>query len=321
MKNVLVALCVLVGTFFVLIVPAHANLCRQVRDLKVDDDAKKEVRFYESLFKGKALHGNRTWNQILVACNRHRDLKGAKVRKMVTDDAYSHTRKRLKAKDLPQQVIGGKYNFLGKAVTMQRYRYALSKKKGVWKMVLLYKPVINDVVKDRIDISTSHSKKFYEANQVENKGTSDHPRHVLKEGAQSIWKTLCQSSTYFKGKEGKYDGKNGDNAHKRDRANKHISLGRIVYFHKTGKKDGEKKGRLKKGCRVMADTPLFYSGWAQTHSPLLDKVKPKVWVLENFIRVGESYWTIPGVFELRILLKGHNESEFSKNKKLKDKTK
>src|SRR5690606_27738797 len=34
------------------------------------------------------------------------------------------------------------------------------------------------------------------------------------------------------------------------------------------------------------------------------------WILDNFVRTSEFYWTIPGVFEVKILLKGHNDTKF-----------
>lgn len=296
---------------FMLLQSASANLCKKVRDTNTENKTKTEVNYYQSLFNETSYRGTRTWNEIVLECNRKRDTKGDKIQKIMTDNTFKDLKDLLARSDLEPVLVKGKYNFFGNIVTQQKYRYILSKKGGVWTMVIPYHAIINDVVKDRIDFyigdlkptdsgysstdKTNHAWKLYEASQVDISGST----YTLKSGAKPIAETLCGSTTFFEGKEHKYDNQNNENSKKRDRENKHISLGKIQYSY-----DGN---RWKDGCRVKRDVHLY---WADSSS-VVHKVKPDDWILDNFIRTAEEYWSQPANFELKILIRDHNESSFS----------
>ena len=91
--------------------------------------------------------------------------------------------------------------------------------------------------------------------------------------------------------------------HQRDPENKFISLGKIEYKY-------EKDGDTSSGCRVDENRDLYWQ-WDPKRNQVV-KVEPQDWILDNFVRTAESYWTIPGIFQLKVLLKGHNESAFPK---------
>jgi|GEM_PF-2135627 len=302
---------VLALTLLAMLIPttASANLCVNVRDAKTKHKTKRDVDYYEHLFRDKSLHGNRDWNEIITECNRKRDNNGSLIRKLITKSGFEETKSILKKRNLAPEIIRGRYNYFGKLITQQKYRYILSRKSNVWKLVLPYKPMINDAVKNRIDISDEHAANFYAADQITGSGTSISKKPGAIPIAQA---TQCTTSTFFKGKEHKYDGKNGKNSGKRDRKNKHISLGKIEYSY-----DGSD---VYVGCRVKESEPLFYERTDASGTTTIEKVIPKEWVYDNFVRVSEEYWSIPGVFELKILLKGKNESRFDRSliKKLKD---
>ncbi len=110
--------------------------------------------------------------------------------------------------------------------------YLIWKEGGVWKMVLPYNPIINDEVKDRIDFNMTHAGKLYDKDQVDEGGSGSSKTYTPKSTSQPISVTKCATTTFFAGKEEKYDGQNGVDAHKRDPANQHISLGKIQYSYK-----------------------------------------------------------------------------------------
>jgi hypothetical protein len=300
---------------------AHANLCDSVKDAATTDETKRDVGFYQQLFPDAAYHGNRGWNEMVLQCNRQRDTKGNEIAK-VTASASAHADQAvLKAKDLDAKIVRGHYNFFGTLVTQLKYVYVLSKKDGVWTMVIPYKPVFNELVADRVDfevgsrdvntktntvsaVSTDgHAWSLYDASQIVTKRDSSGAQVIaLKDSPQPIAKTLCSSSTYFPGDAGKYDGQNDAFAYKRDPENKFISLGRIQYRYKD-------QDWMQEGCRVAKDRDLF---WLDPVSKEVVKVKPQDWILDNFVRSAQSYWSIPGKFELKLLLVGRNEASFPK---------
>jgi hypothetical protein len=284
--------------------PARADLCDSVKDTTTTTDAKRDVDFYEQLFPDPSgeYRGNRRWNEIVVQCNRQRDINGREVARITATLGTSPDRKTLESRNLEPKVIRGYYNFFGTVVTRLKYVYVLSKTNGVWSMVIPYNPIINDVVPGRIDFdadSGGHAWELYDASQVVNP-TAAVP--TLKTGARPIAETLCSSFTYFSGDEGKYDDQTGTNAHKRDKENKFISLGRIEYYYKD---KGE--GFLSVGCRVNRTRDVY---WVDPDTGKLRKSKADAWVLDTFVRTAEGYWTIPGVFELKLLMKGRNDKEF-----------
>jgi hypothetical protein len=123
----------------------------------------------------------------------------------------------------------------------------------------------------------------------------------LVSNPKPIWTTHCATSTYFPGQKKKYAGKP---LYKRDKRNKHISTGKIEYQY-------GKKGSPRSGCRVKTGMTLY---WENAKGELI-KTKPLRWVYSNFVRVAEKYWTIPGVFKLRLWMKGHNDHRFGAVKK------
>jgi len=185
-------------------------------------------------------------------------------------------------------------------------------------MTIPYEAIVNDVVSNRVDVymgslSTSHpdytsSDKenhawhLYEFSQLNFTGVGTNTIWSLKEDAKPIAETHCSDTTFYQGEENEYDGKNGVNSNKRDRSNKHISLGKIEYSY-----GGTS---WKTGCRV---DQFLQVAWRP--DPLSERVltptSARTWVLNNFIRTSEAYWSQPSNFELRLLLKGFNEDEFS----------
>ena len=226
---------------------------------------------------------------MILQCNRTRDTNGVYVLAATGSKKNSNGKKLLRKKTLKTKVIRGKFNFLGLgSVVNMNYVYALSKKNGVWNMVIPYKPIHSDLVKDRVDFNGSHANKLYAASQVKGGKMVSNPKPILT--------THCATSTYFPGKKKHYDGKP---LYKRDKRNKHISLGKIEYQY-------GKKGTPKYGFRVKTNMTLY---WTNEAGKLI-KTKPLRWVYSNFVRVAEKYWTIPGVFKLRLWMKGHNDHKF-----------
>ncbi|HEY7494884.1 MAG TPA: hypothetical protein VIH59_27750 [Candidatus Tectomicrobia bacterium] len=281
-------------------VPAHANLCDSVKDRTTTAATKNDVNFYEELFPDPTDRGNRLWNEIVLQCNRQRDTKGNEVSKVTAAAGHNTNKQLLKARDLETKVIRGHYNFFGTVVTQLKYVYVLSKKDGVWTMIIPYRPIINELVTNRIDFNFEHTRKLYDASQVVNPASSAQVL-TLKPSPESIVTTLCSTSTYFPGDEGKYDNME---LHKRDPENKFISLGKIQYRY-------EKDGNTFSGCRVNANRDLYWRWDPNGHQVV--RVKPQDWILDNFVRTAESYWTIPGIFQLKLLMQGRNESAFPKS--------
>jgi hypothetical protein len=278
---------------------AQADLCNQVHDKATEDTTKKDVDFYTQLFPDTTLHGNRKWNEIVLECNRKRDTKGKEIADRTATDTDNSDKQLLKSRNLAPQIIRGHYNFYGTVVSQLKYVYVLSKKNGEWQMTIPYAPIINDLIANRIDFNMAHAQWLYDAKQVVNPSSTN---TTLKSGARSIESTLCSSFTYFPGKEGKYDNASDDKAYKRDKKNEHISLGLLQYRY-------SKDSSLHLGCRVDRNKDLFWR--ADPTSDRVEKVKPDTWILDNFVRTAESYWSIPGVFQLKILLKGHNDDQFT----------
>jgi hypothetical protein len=283
---------------------AHADLCNSVLDVvrKVIPEIENDLNFYEELFTETAFNGDRRWNEIILQCNRQRDTKGNEILKGTGASSDNADKRLLKSRNLDAKVIRGHYDFVGLPIGSLlsfKYVYILSKKDSVWTMVIPYKPIFNELVRNRVDFANSHAGTLYDASQVVNPSSSANVLS-LKSSAQPITKTLCATTTYFPGDEGKYD--NMD-LHKRDPENKFISLGKIEYRYKKG-------GTLFSGCRVDKNNDLYWRWDPDPSRNQVVKVKPQDWILDNFVRTSESYWTIPGVFEVKILLKGHNDAKF-----------
>ena len=297
--------------------PALADLCTSVQDTTTTAESKSDVDFYEELFPNPEGHGSRRWNEIIVQCNRQRDTKGNEIRETTAQPGNNTGKNLLRARNLEPKVIRGHFNFFGTIVTQLKYVYVLSKQDGVWTMVIPYRPVFNELVADRVDffvgyrdinVETNsvsavsrdgHAWQFYDASQVV-RGTAGRPSLSLKPSAQPIAVTLCSGSTYFPGDSGKYDGKSDANAYKRDKENKFISTGQIQYRYKD-------QNWLSEGCRVEKSRDLY---WRNPAGDELTLVKPQDWILDNFRRTAESYWSIDGTFELKLLLKGRNDRDF-----------
>jgi hypothetical protein len=285
---------------------ASANLCGKVTDLSTIQETKDEIKLYKELFPNADYHGSHVYNGFVLECNRRRDNKGDEVRKMLTNKDWAEMKGILKERDLSPYLFSAKFKYFGFA--WFEMSYLIWKESGVWKMVLPYSPIMNDVVKNRIDFDmtddSSHAGKLYDKDQVDEDGN-------LSSTAQPISVTKCGGSpTFFTGKEKKYDGQNGVNAHKRDRANKHINLGKIQYSYK----DGNGSYWVMNGCRVKKNEHLY---WDNPDTGNVEKVLPADWVLDNFGKVAEEYWSIPDNFELYVLLKGHNEDRLDSSVKTK----
>lgn len=324
-KHLLISLCLL----FFAVETAYANLCNEIRSKSApsDTDSRIEADLHQALFPTIDHHGDRGWNRKLITCNRKRDTKGDEIKKILTNSDYTQQKDVLFEPNLNAQLIEGKYNFFGNIVTQQKYRYVLSKSNGVWTMTIPYDPITNDVVNNRVDIymgalstslptySTSdkenHAWHLYDFSQLTFKGTGPNTVWSVKDDAKPIAETHCSDTTFFPGKEHKYDNQNGPNSGKRDRANKHISKGKIEYSY-----DGTS---WKTGCRV---DELMQVAWRPDPSSkvVLTPSSARTWVLANFVRTAEAYWSEPNNFQLRLLLKGFNEDEFSASVKnlLKD---
>ena len=105
----------------------------------------------------------------------------------------------------------------------------------------------------------------------------------------------------FPGQAAEYAGKG---LHQRDAENKAISLGLIEYKY-------ERDGTIYSGCRVDKSKALYWRSDETLN--LVVKVQPQDWVLDNFVRTTQTYWSIPKVFEVKLLLKGHNDATFPKS--------
>lgn len=282
--------------------PVYADLCDSVKDKTTTRETKSDVDFYEELFPSTDDRGNRMWNEIILQCNRQRDTKGNDVAKIMAGSGNTADKLILKQKDLEPKVIRGHYNFFGTVFTQLKYVYVLSKQGGVWTMIIPYRPFINDVVSNRVDFNNEHAGQLYDASQIESTSNSAGKQvFVLKSSAKSIASTLCSTSTYFPGEADAYAGKS---LHQRDPENKAISLGKIEY--KYGKDGGSWSG-----CRVDKNQDLYWRPDPNVNQAV--KVKPEDWILDNFVRTAESYWTIDNLFQLKLLMKGRNEHLFPKS--------
>ena len=323
MRNLvgLLVVCASVGT---LVEPARADLCASVQGGKEPTaDSQQDVDFYTQLFP-VGQRGSRYWNQVITQCNRQRDSLGNEVAKVTQVTGGSAEKRELKASDLDYKVIRGFYNFHGQVALRQKYVYMLNKKGGEWKMILPYKAEINDLVEDRVDFyvgsrsvdedtgklapvtESGHAWKLYDESQVETRTVAGKQviRFKDEENKSPIAETLCSKGqvTYFSGKKGKYAGMNGLDAYQRDPENKHISVGRIAYAYK-----GDEFMRI--GCRVKDTRDLFWQPDEDVNE--LVEVKPEEWILDNFVRTAQDFWSIDGVFKLKVWLKGHNDDDFS----------
>ncbi len=299
---------------------ASADLCDNVKDTKTTDETGRDVDFYEQLFPDSHHHGSRRWNEIVLQCNRKRDTKGNQIGKAIAGTGDSAEKRMLRAGDLEAKVIRGHYNFFGTVFTQLKYVYVLSKKKGVWTMVIPYRPLINQLVDERIDIEVGyrridertgsvgsvsrdgHAWQLYDASQIAGGKRRRGGKLALKPDASPIALTLCTRSTFFDGKEHKYDGQNDASSYKRDPENKHISLGKIQYRYK-------KHTFLREGCRVQENRDLYWRG----PGGKIVETRARDWILDNFVRETEDFWTIPGTFKLKVLLIGRNESSIPKD--------
>ena len=284
---------------------AHADLCDDVTDVvrPVVPGIENDLKLYEILFPDVTYQGDRRWNEIILQCNRRRDTKGDEVLRATGTDGANAEKQVLKSRDLDPKVIHGHYNFVGLPIgglLSFKYVYILERKDGVWTMIIPYKPLFNELVPNRVDFDFSHAAQLYEASQVV---TPSNTAQIvtLKPGADSIATTLCATTTFFPGDAGKYDDKA---LHQRDPENKFISLGKIQYQY-------EKGGDTFSGCRVDKNRDLYWR-WDSTGDRAV-KVTPQGWILDNFVRTAEAYWSVPGVFKLKLLLEGHNESSFPKS--------
>src|SRR5437868_12899909 len=133
-----------------------------------------------------------------------------------------------------------------------------------------------------------NAKHLYDASQVVASPKSS-TRFAVKSGAVPIVETpLCSTTTYFKGEQDKYKGESDADAYKRDPENKFISLGKIQYMNH----DDDKA--VLEGCRVDKDQDLYWETDPATKRGEVVKVKPQKYVLDNFVRTVEEFWTIPG---------------------------
>ena len=68
----------------------------------------------------------------------------------------------LKSANLDTKIVRGHYNFFGLLAAQLKYVYVLSKKDGVWTMVIPYKAVFNELVDDRVDFHECSGFPKYE---------------------------------------------------------------------------------------------------------------------------------------------------------------
>ena len=305
--------------------PARADLCDNVKNAEakdIKDETKRDVDFFERLFPDKTYRGNRRWNEIVLQCNRKRDTKGNAVAKATAAIGSNADKSLLERKNLEPKVIRGHYNFLGILAFQLKYVYVLSKTAGVWTMIIPYNAEIIDLVANRVDFysgsrwrdpntnvlgsltNQGHAWTLFDASQV---NTTTDPKtgaktYSLKPSPSPIAITLCRAPEFFPGANNKYDGQNDADAYKRDPENKHINLGKIQYGY-------DKDGPVYEGCRVDENLDLFR---IEPVAGRVVKVKPKDFVLDNFVHVAESYWSTPA-FQLKLLMKGRNDAAFPKS--------
>ena len=181
-----------------------------------------------------------------------------------------------------------------------------------------------------------HAWRLYEASQV----TTHAGVTTLISGAKPIAETMCSTTTFFPGQEHAYDGQNGVNSYKRDRQNKSIQLGKLQFRYG----NDPKKDPVFEGCRIPNYTVVYWVPASSSITPIATALTPHArrpgpvtptptptpapppaprgalvsasaqeFVLQNFQEVAETYWTIPGVFELKLLMLGRNDSDFPKD--------
>lgn len=279
--------------------PAHADLCNDAIGTvrPVTPEVTAEIVYYPELFPDTTLQGSLRWDEIILQCNRQRDSKGREVARALGSERATAEQALLKTRDLETKVVRGHYDFVGLPIGSLlsfKYVYALSKTNGVWTMTIPYRPQFNELVPNRVDFDFSHAGQLYDASQIE-LPAANAQIFTLKPSAKSIAATLCSTTTYFPGEQSAY----ADKAlHQRDPENKAISLGKIEYRY-------GKDGDAFSGCRVDKNKDLYWK-W-DAGRPQAVKVKPQDWILDNFIRTSETYWSIPNVFQLKLFLKGHND--------------
>ena len=297
----LIAILVLLGLLLVG-PPVHADLCNDALGTvrPVTPEVVAESAFYPEVFPDTALQGSLQWDEIILQCNRQRDTKGREVGQILGTKQDTREKALLKSRNLETKVVRGHYNFVGLPIGSLlgfKYVYALSKTDGVWTMTIPYQPQFHELVPNRVDFNVTHAKNLYDASQIEIPSNSANVQiFTLKSSAKSIDSTLCATTTYFPGERDAYAGKA---LHQRDPENKAISLGKIEYRY-------EKDGTTYSGCRVDKHQALYWK-WDSNGTQAV-KVMPQDWVLDNFIRTAEAYWSIPGVFQLKLHLKGHNDA-------------
>lgn len=299
MKPLLLILIVL--GLFLMEPPVHADLCNDALGTvrPVTPELVAESAYYPELFPDTALQGNLRWDAIILQCNRQRDSKSREIAKALGSERDTAEKRLLKAGDLETKIVRGHYDFVGLPIGSLlsfKYVYALSKTNGVWTMTIPYRPQFNELIPNRVDFAFSHAGQLYDASQIEMPSTNANVQiFTLKASPKSISSTLCSTTTYFPGEQGAYVDKA---LYQRDPENKAISLGRIDYRY-------DKDGDSYAGCRVDKNMDLYWR-WDPDGSQAV-KVKPQDWILDNFIRTSETYWSIPGVFQLKLYLKGHND--------------
>ena len=296
--KLLIMILVLLGLFLIE-PPVHADLCNDALGTvrPVTPEVVAESAYYPELFPDTELQGSLRWDGIILQCNRQRDSKGREVARALGSERDTAEKTLLKARDLETKIVRGHYDFVGLPIGSLlnfKYVYALSKVNGVWTMTIPYRPQFNELVQNRVDFDFTHAQTLFDSSQVEPASAAVQIVR-LKAGAKPISMTQCATTTYFPGERDTYAGKE---LHQRDPENKAISSGKIDYRY-------SKDGGAYAGCRVDKNKDLYWQ-WEADGSQAV-KVKPQDWILDNFIRTSEAYWSIPDVFQLKLYLKGHND--------------
>jgi hypothetical protein len=329
---------------------ARADLCNSVQGGKGTSPTQAtglEMSLYHDLFPLVGTQGNDTWNQVIVQCNRQRDNKGNEVATVTQTNSDNPSKKELRSPDLETKVVRGHYNFYGQLVFRQGYVYILRKSAGKWTMIIPYKPQIKQLNGGSIDLGMGqrwfdasgalnppnssgdgHAWRLYEASQV----TTTAGVSTLIPGAKPIAETMCNTTTFFPGQEHAYDGQAGVNSYKRDRQNKSIQLGKLQYRYG----NDPKKNPVFEGCRVPNYTMVYWvpasvrastttaalAPHARRVGPPTPTPSPRIslvsataqeFVLQNFQEVAQLYWTTAGVYDLKLLMLGRNDNDFSKD--------
>ena len=188
---------------------AHANLCDSVTDVvrPVMPGIEDDLNLYEELFPdvtdSKVIVDGMgsSFNATASVTPRAMRSEGDRKPRRQSGEAASESR------NLDPKVIRGHYDFVGLPIGSLlsfKYIYILSKKDGVWTMIIPYRPSFNELVPNRVDFNFTHAKTLFDASQVENPSRTAQVLN-LKSDAQPIATTLCSTSTYFPGDKGKYD--------------------------------------------------------------------------------------------------------------------